>query len=895
MQKKILSLTIVLCMVVTNLFSTVVFAVDDVTQPTVTGVYIDGEPILGNTLTLHYTVNNPDGSLDNLANSVKWVKQGSKQYLKNDDNNNASASGNLLQNGGMSLTIPNDNSLVGKYIAVQIPVDSITGNGSMRTMGIGPIATRKTDEMITSSVTIVSANANGVGGNCGDKLSGKFIAPDGEYECRWYMSDSEDGTYQPIVGATTGEYVIADELYGKYIKFGVTPKNKDTLMSDNTVLVGNAGFGAFVYGAAGSRCYSGCALNALTNGIISNDGGGLYTYADTSGTMNENSYAILDLGNPVKISQIALRISGTADDYFYTECSTTGESGTWTPMIPLECKTGTSNSVAINGIGISYANFATPYTARYVKVWFTHFKNTYFTEIMAISVQDAAPAITLNGNDNINILLGQDYEEPGYSAYDDEDGDLTDNVTVTGSVDTGTAGTYTLTYSVTDFAVHPHTVTATRTVNVASGFQKNGDMAYGSDVTISAGENPSSLVDGNEYTSWNLESGESNAVIDLGEEKLVSRIEIEETGENIADFKLYGSGNGTSYSLIASGDGLGSFNKDIDVYKIRYLKLVVNSNGTNGKINSFCCYFDDLGKAKYAADKIDIDADLDSVTEDLPLPTSGEFDTIIEWSSSNTSVITDNGAVKRGTENKKAVLTATVSRGEHSITREFEITVAKKRKTSSGGGGSSSSVTVPYTPIVIERPVVQPETQEKSLFSDLTEEHWAYEYIEFLYDLELVSGYDDGTFGANQIITRAQFLKMVLDALDLSAEGNTVFTDINKDDWYYLYVVSAVKLGIVKGMGDGTFGADLPISRQDMAVIAAKALNCAKLLPEYAPTDAFTDYAEISGYAVDSVGRMNNAKIICGDTTGAFRPLAAATRAEGAKIAALLYKLKGGI
>ena len=86
--------------------------------------------------------------------------------------------------------------------------------------------------------------------------------------------------------------------------------------------------------------------------------------------------------------------------------------------------------------------------------------------------------------------------------------------------------------------------------------------------------------------------------------------------------------------------------------------------------------------------------------------------------------------------------------------------------------------------------------------------------------------------------------------------------------------------------------ADLPVSRQDMAVISARALECVSLLPEFASTSVFVDYDDISGYAVEAVGRMNNAGFISGDTTGAFRPQDTATRAEAAKISYHLHEMK---
>lgn len=73
------------------------------------------------------------------------------------------------------------------------------------------------------------------------------------------------------------------------------------------------------------------------------------------------------------------------------------------------------------------------------------------------------PVITLSGG-NRTLTEGDTWVDPGYSATDNVDGDLTAQVTVTGTVNTATPGSYTLTYSVTDAA--GNTGTATRTVTV---------------------------------------------------------------------------------------------------------------------------------------------------------------------------------------------------------------------------------------------------------------------------------------------------------------------------------------------------------------------------------------------------------------------------------------------
>ncbi len=62
---------------------------------------------------------------------------------------------------------------------------------------------------------------------------------------------------------------------------------------------------------------------------------------------------------------------------------------------------------------------------------------------------DVAPVIVLEGDLNMKHILNQPYAEPGFSAYDDKDGELTESVEVT-IIDVNAAGIQTITYRVTD-------------------------------------------------------------------------------------------------------------------------------------------------------------------------------------------------------------------------------------------------------------------------------------------------------------------------------------------------------------------------------------------------------------------------------------------------------------
>jgi hypothetical protein len=75
------------------------------------------------------------------------------------------------------------------------------------------------------------------------------------------------------------------------------------------------------------------------------------------------------------------------------------------------------------------------------------------------------PVITLIGDTTVTLTLGDTYIESGATAVDDTDGDITANIVVAGTVDTGVAGTYTITYNVSDSASNMATEVA-RTVVV---------------------------------------------------------------------------------------------------------------------------------------------------------------------------------------------------------------------------------------------------------------------------------------------------------------------------------------------------------------------------------------------------------------------------------------------
>ena len=117
--------------------------------------------------------------------------------------------------------------------------------------------------------------------------------------------------------------------------------------------------------------------------------------------------------------------------------------------------------------------------------------NTTGTYILTYSVADAAgneanasrtvtvvdttnPVLTLLGDANMSQAKDSAWVDPGATASDSLDGNLTSSITITGTVDVNTTGVYTLTYSISDGASNE--ANATRTVNVGQASTHNADL-----------------------------------------------------------------------------------------------------------------------------------------------------------------------------------------------------------------------------------------------------------------------------------------------------------------------------------------------------------------------------------------------------------------------------------
>lgn len=180
-----------------------------------------------------------------------------------------------------------------------------------------------------------------------------------------------------------------------------------------------------------------------------------------------------------------------------------------------------------------------------------------------------------------------------------------------------------------------------------------------------------------------------------------------------------------------------------------------------------------------------------------------------------------------------------------------------------------------------------------AVYSDLKDAEWATEAVLLLTNRGIVSGDGDGKFRPNSYVTRAEFLKMLLLALDVAQGGGEIaFDDVRDGDWYAPYVAAGVEKGIVKGLSEKRFGAEETITREDLTVMSLRAALAVNMHFESSVGTEPKDAELISDYARDAVRCFYGAGIVNGDTDGTFRPQSGATRAEAAKIIAGLLHQK---
>lgn len=169
-------------------------------------------------------------------------------------------------------------------------------------------------------------------------------------------------------------------------------------------------------------------------------------------------------------------------------------------------------------------------------------------------------------------------------------------------------------------------------------------------------------------------------------------------------------------------------------------------------------------------------------------------------------------------------------------------------------------------------------------FADMAD-HWAKSEVELLASKLIINGMSETAFAPEKSITRAQFAALVVRGLGLSKSSEaSPFIDVAHTAWYSGDVNAALQAGIISGFGDGTFRPDEEVTREQMAVIIANAMQATStsVQADISKLSAYKDQATISPWARGSMTQAVEAGIIKGVTVDTIEPTEQATRAEAA-------------
>lgn len=213
-----------------------------------------------------------------------------------------------------------------------------------------------------------------------------------------------------------------------------------------------------------------------------------------------------------------------------------------------------------------------------------------------------------------------------------------------------------------------------------------------------------------------------------------------------------------------------------------------------------------------------------------------------------------------------------------------------------GGGWTPVPTAADGVDGVAEAPLEGPETVvilvDRQTFADVPAGYWAAGAIDQLTAAGVVTGFPDGTFRPEAPLTRAEFVKMLDLALGLppgAPVGSAGFTDVPASAWFQPWVAAAVGAGIVQGTSATTFSPGAPVTREQMAVLLSRALKLSRTATPHS-----TDAVEIDAWAASGVDAALAAGYIQGFADGTLQPLATATRAQAARVLALVLLHRAG-
>lgn len=166
-------------------------------------------------------------------------------------------------------------------------------------------------------------------------------------------------------------------------------------------------------------------------------------------------------------------------------------------------------------------------------------------------------------------------------------------------------------------------------------------------------------------------------------------------------------------------------------------------------------------------------------------------------------------------------------------------------------------------------------------FSDVAADAWYADAVEYVRDNGLMSGTSGTTFSPEGMMTRAMLATTLYrEAGSPVVSGTDAFTDTQEGAWYSDAVLWVSQEGVISGYGNGLFGTNDPVTREQIAAILWRYAGS----PAAGAGQDFVDESAIASYAVGAVDWVRANGVMNGMDGNRFSPKSSATRAQVATI-----------
>ncbi len=167
----------------------------------------------------------------------------------------------------------------------------------------------------------------------------------------------------------------------------------------------------------------------------------------------------------------------------------------------------------------------------------------------------------------------------------------------------------------------------------------------------------------------------------------------------------------------------------------------------------------------------------------------------------------------------------------------------------------------PVDPEIIVKPPIDPVIGKPTIAPSDIQGHWAEPFIQSLVNKQFVSGFPDGTFKPETVLTRAQFAAVLAKTFDLPAKRQpSTFADVPSSFWGAAAIAKANSMGFIAGFPDGTFRPGQNLTRVQAIVALVNGLGLTGGALNVLST--YSDRTGIPSYAIESVSTATQRGIV---------------------------------